>query len=139
MPPAKPEAKRKKAHSDDEVRTVAVASARIADAGRGIDITVLHVEKAILVTDYFVIVSARNKRQIQAIAGDIRDYLRDEGFRHVRYEGYEEAAWVLVDAGPIIVHIFRQDLRSYYDLELLWGDAPLVEWRENDGRETERS
>ncbi len=139
MPHVKPEAKRTKVHSDTEVRTAAVTTARIADAGRGIDITVLHIEKAILVTDYFVIVSARNKRQIQAIAEDIHDYLRNEGFRHVRYEGYEEAAWVLVDAGPVVVHIFRQDLRSYYDLELLWGDAPMVEWRESDGRETVRS
>jgi len=114
---------------DRESRSAAVECARIADARRGKDIVVLHIEDKILVTDYFVIASAANKRQIQAIAFDVRERLREAGYREVRIEGYEEASWVLVDCGPVVVHVFREDLRSYYDLELLWGDAPKVSWK----------
>ncbi len=107
-------------------------AARIADEMRAGDITVLYVEKQITVTDYFVIASGRNKRQIQQIAREVRDHLKKEvGYTHVHIEGLEGASWVLIDAGPVIVHVFREDLRKYYDLELLWGDAPTVEWREN--------
>ncbi|MHC4713799.1 MAG: ribosome silencing factor [Planctomycetota bacterium] len=117
--------------ADKAARDAALAVARIADEMRGRDIVVLHVEKAILVTDYFVIVSARNRRQIQAMTKEITGHFRKEasvGSLHV--EGYEEASWVLIDAGRVVVHIFREDLRRYYDLELLWGDSPKLKWRE---------
>ena len=106
----------------------AVECARIADARRAEDVVVLHIAEKILVTDYFVIASAANKRQMQAIAFEVAGSLRAAGYRSVRTEGYEEATWILVDAGPVVVHIFRENLRSYYDLELLWGDAPKVAW-----------
>ncbi len=108
----------------------AVEAARLADERRGRDIIVLYVENVIVLTDYFVIVSARNKRQIQATGRDILKHLRQAGFPHARMEGFGEASWVLIDAGSIVVHIFREDLRSYYDLELLWGDAPEIDWKE---------
>jgi ribosome-associated protein len=119
---------------DPRILAAAIGSARVADSRRGEDILILHIEELIIVTDYFVMVSAKNKRQIQAIAADIKEYFRGAGFTGIRMEGYEEASWVLIDCGPIVVHIFRQDLRSYYDLELLWGDAPSVEWRETPSK-----
>lgn len=125
-------ARRGTAGQDAAAREAAVMAARIADEMRAGDITVLYVEKQITVTDYFVIASGRNKRQIQQIAREVRDHLKKEvGYTHVHIEGLEGASWVLIDAGPVIVHVFREDLRKYYDLELLWGDAPTVEWREN--------
>ncbi len=114
--------------ADSRSLETAVECARIADERRGDEIVVLHIEEKILVTDYFVLVSASNKRQAQAIAADVRKYLKDSGYKDVRVEGYEEASWVLIDCGVVIVHVFREDLRSYYDLELLWGDAPKVAW-----------
>ncbi len=126
-------ARKAAAEVDVAARDAAVGVARIADEMRGREIVVLHVEKAILVTDYFVIVSARNKRQIQAMAQDMRDYLRKEArMDALHVEGYEEASWVLIDAGRVVVHIFREDLRKYYDLELLWGDCPAVDWSKKD-------
>ncbi len=113
--------------ADKRILSAAIECALIADARRGADIVVLNVESAIFVTDYFVIASARNKRQIQSIATDVYEYLRKEGFS-ARLEGYEEGSWVLIDAGPVVVHVFREDLRAYYDLELLWGDAPRIDW-----------
>ena len=119
------------AGADLAARGVAVEVARMADRMRGRDITVLYVEELIFVTDYFVIASGRNKRQIQAMAREVRDFLAKEaGYQHVHVEGLDEAGWVLIDAGPVIVHVFSEDLRGYYDLELLWGDAPEIEWRE---------
>lgn len=114
---------------DKRALEAAIACAGIADARRGEDIVVLSIADKIFVTDYFVIASASNKRQIQTIAFEVAKYLRDAGYKHVRTEGYEEASWVLVDGGPLVVHIFREDLRGYYDLEMLWGDAPKVAWQ----------
>ena len=121
--------RRKPKAAERRALEAAVGCARIADEGRGMSITVLHVEKVIMVTDFFVITSARNKRQAKAIARDVKDYLKEAGFRGVRLEGYDEGLWVLVDAGTVVVHIFREELRSFYDLELLWGDAPEIPWR----------
>ena len=119
-----------KARGENDARLHAVAVANIAEERRGRDISVLHVEKAILITDYFILVSARNRRQIQAIAKDATDYLRKEaGYPNVHVEGLSQASWVLVDAGPLVLHVFRDDLRDYYDLELLWGDSPVVAWQ----------
>jgi ribosome-associated protein len=116
---------------DKRSLAAAVECARIADASRGSEIVVLHIEEKIFVTDYFVIVNATNKRQVQAIAQDVADYMRKTaGYKEVHVEGRAEASWVLVDCGAVVVHIFMENLRSYYDLELLWGDAPKVEWRE---------
>jgi len=115
--------------AEKRIRDAAIECARIADARRATDVTVLHVEATIFVTDYFVIASARNKRQIQAIATDVYDFLRKEGFKWTRMEGYEEGSWVLIDSGSIVVHVFREDLRAYYDLEMLWGDAPKIDWK----------
>jgi len=114
----------------ERAREAAAEAARIADGRRAFDVVVLHVEELINVTDYFVIASAGNKRQIRAIARDIVEALEDGGFRNVRVEGLPEASWVLIDAGTLVVHVFREDLREYYDLELLWGDAPEVAWSE---------
>jgi ribosome-associated protein len=114
--------------AEKKIRDAAIQCARIADERRATDIAVLHVEATIFVTDYFVITSARNKRQIQAIATDVHKYLRAEGFP-ARMEGYEEGSWVLIDSGSIVVHVFREDLRAYYDLEMLWGDAPKIDWK----------
>ena len=130
---AKPRTKRvAKRIVDERSLAAAVECARIADARRGEQITVLDIERLIFVTDYFVIVSASNKRQIQAIAQEMREYLRKAGYTDVRLEGYEEASWVLVDCGPVVVHIFREYLRPYYDLELLWGDAQRVDWPKSE-------
>ena len=114
---------------DKRALEAAIECARIADARRAEEIVVLSIADKILVTDYFVIASASNKRQIQTIAFEVAKYLRDAGYTHARTEGYEEASWVLVDGGPVVVHVFREDLRAYYDLEMLWGDAPKVAWR----------
>lgn len=76
------------------------------------------------VADYFLIFSGSNKPQIRAICDNIEEKLAEQGLRPLRTEGYREAEWVLLDYGTLIVHIFDDEQRAYYNLEHLWGDAP---------------
>jgi ribosome-associated protein len=75
--------------------------------------------------DHMIIASGRSDRHVGAIAEQIMSRLKDEGFRSVRVEGMPLCEWVLIDAGDVIVHVFKQDIRSFYNLEKMWsGDRP---------------
>lgn len=78
--------------------------------------------------DYFVICSGANPRQIQAIADEIDQQGRKHGEYPSSIEGYQNAEWVLLDYGDVLVHIFSEKARVYYDLERLWRDAKPVKW-----------
>jgi ribosome-associated protein len=77
-------------------------------------------------TDYFVITSGTNARQVQAIADAVVEQLKKQGTRAARMEGYNTGEWVLVDYGDFIVHVFDSKARQFYDLERLWRDAARV-------------
>lgn len=81
------------------------------------------------ITDFFVICSGFNKRQLQSIAREIEIKLRSYGIRRAGIEGYEDAHWILMDYGDVIIHLFDKDTRQFYDLELLWGDARKLSWK----------
>jgi ribosome-associated protein len=76
--------------------------------------------------DFFVILSGRSDRQVQALAGAIVDELRDDGIKPIGTEGKASARWVLLDYGSVIVHVFAPEEREYYGLERLWGKAAQV-------------
>ena len=83
-------------------------------------------------TEFFVIATGLNQRQVQAIADEIHEQLKKQlNARIVRIEGYNAAEWVLLDYGDFIVHIFEKDAREFYDLERLWRDAKRVDLPEN--------
>ncbi len=77
-------------------------------------------------TDYFVICSGMSDRQVQAIADSVGHTMESEGYETLSSEGYSEGRWVLMDFGDVVVHVFLNALRDYYDLENLWSDAPTV-------------
>lgn len=77
--------------------------------------------------DAFVVCHANNRRQVRAIAEGIVEELRAKGSRVIGVEGLEASRWVLVDTGDVIVHIFDEAMRGFYDLESLWGDAPRID------------
>lgn len=87
---------------------------------------VLNMEQLSPVADYFVICHGNTERQVQAIARSVKDCLAEQGHDVKRMEGFEQARWVLIDAGDIVCHVFHKDERSYYNLERLWGDAEEV-------------
>ena len=81
-----------------------------------------------VITDCFVIVSGQNNRQVQAIADNIIEKAEENELKILHLEGYQEAKWVLIDLGTIIVHIFQPEERKYYNLERLWGDAKVQQY-----------
>ena len=80
------------------------------------------------IADFFVICSGLNSRQLQSIAGEIELKLHSYGIHWVGIQGYSDARWILMDYGDVIVHLFDRDMRHFYDLELLWGDAQKLPW-----------
>lgn len=98
-----------------------------ADDKRADDIVALNVAEVSLMADYFVILSADSKRQVQAIADNIVEFIRKAGSDVKSVEGRTAGEWVLIDAGDVIVHVFQKDARAHYNLEKLWSDAPLVD------------
>ncbi|MBQ0837844.1 ribosome silencing factor [Lactiplantibacillus pentosus] len=98
-----------------------------ADDKRADDIVALDVAEVSLMADYFVILSADSKRQVQAIADNIVEFIRKAGSDVKSVEGRTAGEWVLIDAGDVIVHVFQKDARAHYNLEKLWSDAPLVD------------
>ncbi|MCL2496196.1 MAG: ribosome silencing factor [Clostridiales bacterium] len=78
-----------------------------------------------LICDYFLLMTVTNSRQCQAIADFIREELGKVNQAPLRQEGYSEGRWLLLDCSSVIVHIFQDEERKYYNLERLWGDAPL--------------
>ena len=103
------------------------------------DLVVLDVSRLSSFADYFVICSARSSRQVQGIADNLQMDLRKQGIRTVGVEGSREGHWVLMDYGDVIVHIFYQPVRLFYDLESLWSEAERLNLEEeitNSGHNT---
>ena len=83
----------------------------------------------LVVADEFVIMSATNDRQVKAIVDDVERAIDEGGFgKPLRVEGLDDRHWVLIDYGDVVVHVFLQETRDYYELERLWSDVPRVEW-----------
>jgi ribosome-associated protein len=98
-----------------------------AEAKQARDLIVLDLSKAAGFTDYFVICSGTNPRQIRAIADAVMEALGSDGAKPAHVEGYERSEWVLIDYFDFIVHIFAPETRAFYGLERLWGNAERVE------------
>jgi len=90
------------------------------------NVVVLDLTKASAFTDFFVICTGTNKRQVQAIADAVQDAIGQRGTRPALVEGYDRAEWVLIDYFDFIVHVFMPATREFYSLERLWGDAERV-------------
>ena len=109
-----------------EQRAMLVAAVRGADDKLGQDIVVLDVSGELVITDCFVIASASNDRQVNAIVDYVEEKMRDAGYKPARREGTREGRWVLLDYVDIVVHIQHQDERNFYALDRLWRDCPVV-------------
>lgn len=104
---------------------IANFAAETADDKRAHDIAILNMEEISLMADYFVICHGNSEKQVQAIARGIKDDASEKGIDIKRMEGFDNARWILVDMNNVIVHIFHKEDRNYYQLEKLWGDAPV--------------
>lgn len=105
-------------------------AARAADEKTGTDTVVLEVGEVLGIAEAFVITSAGNPRLVRTITDEIEAQVKAAGGPGpIRIEGLSDARWVLMDYGDIVVHVFLQEAREYYDLERLWSDAPRHTWR----------
>jgi ribosome-associated protein len=100
---------------------------RAAEDKQATDLVVLDLRKAAGFTDFFVICSGGNSRQIRAIADGVMEALAAEGTKPAHVEGYDRSEWVLLDYFDFIVHVFGPDMRLFYSLERLWGNAERIE------------
>ena len=100
---------------------------RAAEDRKATDVVVLDLRKAAGFTDFFVLCSGGNSRQIRAIADSVMAALADEGVKPSHVEGYDRSEWVLLDYFDFIVHVFQPETRLFYGLERLWGSAERIE------------
>ena len=110
-----------------EPREQALIAARAAADKKGVDIVVQDVSDLLKVTDFFVIVTGNSRPQIDAIVDEVKERMLAEcGIKPIGFEGDDTCEWVLIDYGGIVVHVFRPEIRDFYRLETLWGDAPVI-------------
>lgn len=117
----------------EEQRMTSTERARIAahaaDDKKGEDIIVLDVADIMGIVDAFVITHASNPRLVRAIVDEVREQMSVlAGVKPRAVEGLDDTTWVLLDYGDLIVHVFLEETRDFYDLERLWSDAPRIEW-----------
>ena len=112
---------------------LAAAAARAADDKLGRETVVLDVGDVLAITDFFVITSGANDRQVRTIVDEVERVVAQEfgpAAKPRRIEGLDALHWVLMDYGSFVVHVFDEETRRYYDLERLWRDMPRLEWRD---------
>jgi ribosome-associated protein len=98
---------------------------------KGLDITILDVEKQFVLSDVFVIATGTSRPHVQSLAEHVEERFKEDlGMKPLRSEGRSEAEWILLDFGDVIVHLFQEKPRDYYGLERLWADAKKLEWSE---------
>jgi ribosome-associated protein len=110
-----------------DTRAFAVAAARVAAERHCTDVAVLDLRGKSPATDYFVICTGTSDRQMRTVADEISQVARDMGQQRFGRAGYDQARWILLDYVDVVIHIFDEEYRDYYDLELLWGDAERLE------------
>jgi len=117
--------------SDAQARALLAASAALAKQGH--DIVVLDVGPIIAIIETFVLVSATNTRQVKTIVDEVELALKgDDGSRPLGVEGRDDASWVLLDYGDVVVHVFLAETREFYDLDRLWADAARIPFEESE-------
>ena len=106
--------------------TLVEVAVRAAEAKKGFDVLVLDIRALTVISDYFLLISGRSTTHVKACAEHIREELKEQGVQPLRVEGLREGRWVLLDYGDVVIHVFLESERAFYNLERLWGDAPVV-------------
>lgn len=116
----------------ESARQFAIELARIASDNKSEEVVALDLRGISSVTDFTVIATGTSARQMRAVADRAIEYGRRVGERPYGASGYENAVWIVLDYVDVVLHLFAPHYRSYYDLELLWGDAPRVDWARSE-------
>ena len=110
-----------------ESREMAKLAIRALEDKKGEEIKVIDISKVSVLADYFIIASGSNRSQVQALSDNVAEVLGRAGVDAKQVEGYETANWILLDFNDVIVHVFDQENRLFYDLERIWRDGKVVE------------
>jgi ribosome-associated protein len=110
----------------EKVAEIAEIAARAAEDKKAKDVIVLDISDISVICDFFIICSGLSSTQVRAIAENVEEKLEKQGINKLRVEGLQEGRWVLLDFGSVVVHVFQEKDREFYNLEHLWGDAKVV-------------
>lgn len=113
--------------ASDRALELARAAAKAADDTLAVDLVGLDVTGVTPISDVFLLATGRNERQVTAIAREIQDALHALDAKPLSREGLEEGRWVLLDFNDVVVHVFHEEERSFYSLERLWNDCPVID------------
>lgn len=109
--------------SEEKVRLMAAC----ADGVRASDIIAIDLRGITIIADFFLICTGNSSIQIRAVADRIEEKMREEGYRKLRVEGFQEATWILLDYGEVVVHVMAAEQREFYNIEEFWSMAPRLE------------
>ena len=104
--------------------------AKLIDNKKGEDVKILQIGTLTTIGDYFVVATGNSTTQVKALADEVDEKMSAAGEEPKRVEGYQSAAWILIDYYDVIVHVFQKEAREFYALERLWSDAPVVPFEE---------
>ena len=108
-------------------KMMAQIACKAIDDKKGQDIKIIDIHNFSLIADYFVIASGTNSNQVQAIVDNVEEQLGRAGFEAKQIEGNRNSSWILMDYGDVIVHVFDEENRLFYDLERIWRDGKVLE------------
>ena len=109
--------------NSNEMATIAIAA---LDDKKAKDIKVIDISNVSVMADYFIIASGTNRNQVQAMANSVEEKLHEQGIHPRQVEGYQAANWILMDFNDIIVHVFNEEDRLFYNLEKIWMDGKVI-------------
>ena len=108
-------------------KMIAQIACKAIDDKKGQDIKIIDIHNVSVIADYFVIASGTNSNQVQAIVDNVEEQLGRAGFEAKQIEGNRNSSWILMDYGDVIVHVFDEENRLFYDLERIWRDGKVLE------------
>ena len=111
---------------------LATKAAAFLDNKKAEQLNVIEIDNISSLADYFVIATGNNNTHVRALADELDEKLKAEVLPPARMEGYRSNSWILLDYGNVVVHIFTQEGRDFYDLDRLWADGKKVEWQDSE-------
>ena len=117
---------KKQLHSIETSKEMVTIALQALEERKGEDIRILNISEVSVLADYFIIASASNNRQLKALKDIAEEKLERAGYELKNVEGDENATWILLDFGDIVIHLFDHDCRMFYDLERIWHDGKMV-------------
>ena len=110
----------------EESKKMALMAVEALEDKKGADISIIDISEISVLADYFIIASGTNRNQIQAMSDSVEEVLGRAGYEPKQIEGYQSAGWILLDYKDIIVHVFSEEDRAFYDLERVWRDGKEI-------------